>query len=605
MKSFIALYIDPASQKAAELALPILERLHRRLGLPAAQAVPGLAAFDLSPDSPGHTLHSVELPSGGAAHIYGALFRNSALRPQAAITSLTSDEAARLDETQGGSLLTDFWGSYVAFIQYKDRLFVKGDVAGSIPCYHLKLDKLHIFFSHLELCDVFDRTHLTINYGFLRRLLTYDKIQTGETGLQEVTELLPGMKWEVDVLGTSKAQAWDPSTVAGNPLILKDNEALETLRETTLSVVQSWANTYGSVTVSLSGGLDSSIILACLSSERWTGGVNAIHNRLVSEDPSEFRYAGMAADAARRRLFELPTPVVETLAAPEDHPLSARPHRSFGATDLITLAERHDIPLGAGILTGQGGDHLFLASDTPLGFADYLHQLPKGRRFSSELLSAARLSNLSVWEVLGQTIPYKFGRRPESSLLTAVKSRQTTVNSGAAAAASLEKALPSWAVDPRQLPPGKFTQVNHLFHMFQIRDVLAQPGRHDMLHPLISQPLIELCLRLPVYQLCLNGTNRGLAREAFGGILPEAIRLRVTKGNASRYYAETLERHLVTIAERLADGALVKAGLIRRDDVLQFVSADGITLRKWRRMALIYYSIECWLKRWSDYLQRS
>ncbi|WP_114105158.1 asparagine synthase-related protein [Hyphomonas sp. CACIAM 19H1] len=604
MKSFLAFYPTPSSERAARATRELLDRLQNQAPKSATFDLKSLSVFDLSYNGATRSRVAIEMPSGGECYLYGDLFRSAVKGPQSPVEALTAEEKRRLENTGGASLLKDFWGSYVGFYRHKDELFILADIAGSIPCYHMEIDDVHLFFSHLEHCDILDRTRLTINYPFLQRLLAYDKIQTGETGLKEVAELLPGMRWRVVEGVLAREQVWDPRTLAAAPLKLKDADAMDMLRDTTLSVVQSRANAHGSVTVSLSGGLDSSIVLGCLAKHRWQGDVNALHHSLGSEDPSEYRFADMVAQAAERDLFELPTPIVETLEDPETHPLSARPHRSFGAINPQALAQRHHAPLGAAVFTGQGGDHLFLASDLPLGFADYLQESPRGGRIPSELLSAARLSGLSIWEVLKQTLPYTVGRKPESSLLAAIQKRSTDVNSEALFSADLETTLPDWVTNPLDLPPGKFSQVNHLFHMFQIRSVLTQPGQPETCHPLISQPLIELCLRLPVYQLCLNGTNRGLAREAFREYLPDAVRLRVTKGNASRYYAATLERHLSKIAARLADGALVQAGLIRKEDVLHFMSADGITLRKWRRMALIYYAIEAWLTRWSTYLRQ-
>ena len=109
--------------------------------------------------------------------------------------------------------------------------------------------------------------------------------------------------------------------------------------------------------------------------------------------------------------------------------------------------------------------------------------------------------------------------------------------------------LPDWTLDPDGLPPGKFEQVSALLHMFLVRDPLAGFGGRHVLHPLISQPLIELCLRLPVWQLCLGGINRGLARAAFAGDLPDRVRLRTTKGEATQYFIE----HLSANHDRIRD----------------------------------------------------
>ena len=151
---------------------------------------------------------------------------------------------------------------------------------------------------------------------------------------------------------------------------------------------------------------------------------------------------------------------------------------------------------------------------------------------------------------------------------------------------------------PDGLPPGKFDQVSGLFHMIQVQERLFQPGARALVHPLMSQPLIELCLRLPVWLLSLGGVSRGLARKAFEERLPDRVRLRMTKGEATRYFIDQLRLNRSLLLETLADGELVANGIVDRKDVETFLREDQFLIHPAGRMILVYYAIEAWLRTW-------
>ena len=52
-------------------------------------------------------------------------------------------------------------------------------------------------------------------------------------------------------------------------------------------------------------------------------------------------------------------------------------------------------------------------------------------------------------------------------------------------------------------------------------------GSHNEHHPLLSQPLIETCLRIPVHLLATEGWDRAVARRAFSTDLPAEVYQRI------------------------------------------------------------------------------
>ena len=161
-----------------------------------------------------------------------------------------------------------------------------------------------------------------------------------------------------------------------------------------------------------------------------------------------------------------------------------------------------------------------------------------------------------------------------------------------------DSVLPDWVREPLGLPPAKFDQVSILMHMTQMRDVFFPDRPIETVHPLISQPLIELCLRLPTYLLSCQGRSRGLIRHAFRNVIPDEIRLRMNKGHASRYFTDRVTAYRGPIIEALMDGELARRGLIQRSDVESYVRREDYRVQESGSLLLAYYAIESWLQTW-------
>ena len=116
---------------------------------------------------------------------------------------------------------------------------------------------------------------------------------------------------------------------------------------------------------------------------------------------------------------------------------------------------------------------------------------------------------------------------------------------------------------------------------------------------MVSQQLIELCLQLPTYVLRAEGQSRGLARIAFKGQIPESVRRRRTKGEASRYFVKSIVANKTRIAEALSGGELTERGLISSDDVQNFILRNDHLIQEFGRSMIVYYGIEAWLRTWS------
>ncbi len=532
-------------------------------------------------------LHGVLL--GAAFSATGKPFEN---------TSVDRFFCAKLADSDGRSVLRDLWGSYVCFYRRGQKFSALTDPTSAIPCHYMQLGGVLLIFSHLEACPFPVANHLSLNNRFLSLLMAYDKVQTGETCLSEISELPGGYRLDLTAGKLRTDCLWDPRDFAAGPLELTDQEAADRLRDCVALVVSAWASRFRRIVVNLSGGLDSSIVTSCMSG-RDSPSLLAVHQVMDSEDRTEASFARETARHCGCAYTEVRLSAPARLPDLLSHPLSVRPYRQFLAPDLSKVLGEDILGDTDAIFTGQGGDHLLLESRSALNFADHLKLNGLCRATLAELVHAARLSGKSVLRVLQEAAPAALRHQQPSSLLAAIKSRRTAVNAHALTETEITGMLPEWITQSDGLPPAKFDQINTLSHLTHMRRPFDRSGGRPVIHPLISQPLIELCLRLPAWQLCLGGQSRGLARLAFSGAIPERVRRRMTKGSAGRYYRDQVSRHRDQLADALLDGDLVGRGIIARRDVESYLAERQDETHESGHMMLVYYVIEAWLRRWT------
>ena len=119
--------------------------------------------------------------------------------------------------------------------------------------------------------------------------------------------------------------------------------------------------------------------------------------------------------------------------------------------------------------------------------------------------------------------------------------------------------------------------------------------------PLLSQPLVELCLRIPTYVLIKNGIDRATARRAFAPELPPEVIKRRNKGRIDQHIRNVLDANLDFVRDLLLNGRLVREGLLNRRNLEMYLTRE-------RSPADFEYSeilqeqlcVEAWLSRWLD-----
>jgi asparagine synthase (glutamine-hydrolysing) len=359
----------------------------------------------------------------------------------------------------------------------------------------------------------------------------------------------------------------------------------------------------------LSGGLDSSIVLSCLRSAPTGPDVTCVNYfSCVPREADERKFARLAATAESCKLLEHENDVADIrLESILDFPRSARIWSRLYYLQHSRceghLAARYR---AAAIFRGIGGDQLFCQGSTTLAVADHLYEHGLRQGFFYAALQAARRQNLSLWSVLKSAIrkawldpqwtPARLAGEYPSTLIppeviAAVKANQTLAH--------------PWFQPAHNLAPGKLLHIFWISNHADFYDPLAPSTAPERVAPLLSQPLMETCLRIPTYIHNTNGRDRAVARRAFEQDLPREIFSRRTKGLIDSFVIEVLKANLPFVRELLLDGLLVRDRLLDRRRVEALLEDHRSAMHsEAAELLMTHLSVEAWLRDWSGSGQR-
>jgi asparagine synthase (glutamine-hydrolysing) len=122
----------------------------------------------------------------------------------------------------------------------------------------------------------------------------------------------------------------------------------------------------------------------------------------------------------------------------------------------------------------------------------------------------------------------------------------------------------------------------------------------DSIFPLLSQPLVELCMRIPSYVHFDQGRDRGLARSAFVGDVPAPILQRTWKDRVQGFPEELLHNHLSSFRSLLLDGLLVQRGYLDQDRVEDSLNGNALQANASVGEIIDHVLVESWLRSWEQ-----
>lgn len=380
-----------------------------------------------------------------------------------------------------------------------------------------------------------------------------------------------------------KRQVWRPTRFVETTRHLGIKEAGDLLRRSVDDAVAAFSSGAYGLAAEVSGGLDSSIVSSSL--RRLDHPVRAwLHTYGADPEADERIFATGLAAKMGVALDCLPRPD-GLLSMAELESLSPEVRPGFNAMDPLNdaAAAHHLQACGADVLlTGKGGDAVFLQAFGADVFGDLRRRRAFAALFSSTLVAAARWEGRSVWSVMAGA-PRPMSLTPAQSIL-----------------APLDGQPPPhpWLAEAADLGPAKRLQIQGMIDGPGFSTASRQTAVVDLRHPLLSQPVVEACLTIPAEQLAL-GRDRGLARRAFADRLTPEIAARRSKGDLTAYYGRMIARSLPALRPWLLDGMLCAQGLLDRGCTDKALTAEQLIWRGGYREIMIAATMESWWRTWA------
>lgn len=476
-------------------------------------------------------------------------------------------------------LLGDF--TFVAWDARACKLVAARDAFGVKPLYRRSAPGLLAYSSHVTP---------------LRREETYDReyIAAALVGAPPADRTIwPG----VDVVGAgvlerqrgtvlTRDRYWNAS--AFSPARDGDEEAnSQRFRELLERGIRARAGGGGEVWAQLSGGLDSSTVVALAGMmdgvrQRLAGTItvvdslgegdervfsDAVVRRFGLRNEQVRDYWAWQDDGAPPPLTEQPTPM---------YPFHARDRRV------------HEIVQRAGarvLLSGMGADHYLSGS------LDYITDM------AGTLRLGAALREVTAWSVATRRSFWRLGARylVRPFLPSRLRPHRTA-------------AMPPWLLASPAEPSIEARSGAASSSRFAARAAAHLDGLPgwlerwpfgddvEMRYPFLYRPLVEWSLRLPVRQLIRPSARKWILREATRGVLPEAVRTRSTKGGIDARILWSLHRERSRIDDMLKDPILAQLGCVDAAELRNAVNAArcGVPVHNVHLFSAL--SLETWLR---------
>jgi asparagine synthase (glutamine-hydrolysing) len=492
------------------------------------------------------------------------------------------------------------WGRYAAAVVTGDgELVLVRDPLGLAACYHMRCEQGIAFATRTESLLDMVGARPTFDWELIGSFLLQQHFPTSRTSLAGVSQLLPG-----GVLRASAGLASSPRFTTMWPQVALAREATvadgEEIRDTLRSCTRAWIDKASTVVVQLSGGLDSSSVLWAarqgLNARQRLLACSIYHSAMPASD--ERRYAAAMAACADAELTFVDAAQCSILGQPR------QPMRRWDSVSMhpaeLRMTEALFDGLGPDVATlaGGGGDQVFVTRGVGSPHledhvrargvrAGVREVLAESRATGEPIAALTRASLRGMLSVHSRLLP----RRPVGTL-------------------AVRFPTPPWLPSgftplPLTLPDGlttlPFTKQQQLVGIAYWaggvdRDHAATGA---LIYPMLSQPLVEIALRMPTHRLVDHADDRVPLRHAMREALPPVVAARRVKSEYSGLYQWAVRQNLAYLRDLVLDGAGVDAGLVDRKEVEVDLTRTAFGARpdpNWPLIGLI--AAETWCRAW-------
>ena len=525
------------------------ERL-REMGLESRHALAGSALFT-SPETP-----TLRISGGGI--VIGHVF----LRDGTPLDETSSFATSLTPGNTRASLLAQCWGEYLLIQPLGDDicLCITRDPSGGVPCIFSTSADAGFVASDISIATQLNLYERRIDWDFIAHFLAYTYVKSERTGLSGIRELLPGCTLRLRGTTPVVESAWSPwDFVAPARRQTSIDEAVAELRTVVDRTVRSWAGVDRTALVELSGGLDSSIVAACLQGTptrifcvTLVPALPGADERLYAEAVARMLHTDLHVERLDVDRARFDGPVPSWSVTPGVGPLQH-------AVDRIMDAVASDKNLDC-FYSGGGGDTVFSFLGGAAPAADAFRE----RGAMAAIRTIGQLSELhqcTFWLASRLTLQQLMSPKQPS------RANVKLLNPSAVPDAPDPH---PWAEAPRNSLPGDRERIDGLAGTQLFRDAVPRAMKRWCRLPLLSQPVVETCLSIPTWMWVADGNNRTVARRAFSDRLPRHVLQRRSKGSFSQYNGAVYRQNRDAMRRFLLEGQLRARNLLDVESLSDF-----------------------------------
>lgn len=425
----------------------------------------------------------------GKGRIFGHLFARVGARRR--ITSLDARESLRILRSGGQALLDDYWGSYVAILMpaSDSQLLVLRDPSANLPCLMRRVGHHLLLASDTALLGQWDGPAIQPDYLSIARLLSGVDQMGRKTCLSGIDELMPGeqLTWRDGTVGLR--MCWSPWPFVEQAL--PPGDIAELLADRILGCTASWASCFDHIALGVSGGLDSSSVAAGV--RRSEAVLRCL--TMIGPDPDgdESRFAQQLCAHLGLGLLVVPYQLAEIDIT---RPTLAHLPWPVGSLFVQGILHAHAALRAQGPIdayfAGNGGDGVFSSLRSAAPLVDRFRAEGPGAGCLATLRDVSDLTGASMRTVLTKAgkrlIQRDTGLRPRRDL--------QGLHPAIAAQLGPRASLHPWLRDAGRHPAGKWAHVAMISRSHRSME-LHPRTEAPQIAPLLSQPIVELCLAIP------------------------------------------------------------------------------------------------------------
>lgn len=503
--------------------------------------------------------------------------------------------------------IRDYWGSYIWIREHEGKLHIFKSPGCKHPLFYTLKNNAIYFGSEIEILDALIEEKTEFRWDMLAQFLVKGPLNAvSESYFEDIFQITSGCSLEINKKGIHEKVIWNPELICAkeaNPLNSDINSytypLVNSIEETL--ICETLPNDV--VYLLFSGGVDSSTILYSLNKvlKNTHTKLKAIHMYNPMNAASDERViANKICQTLGTELIEmnkleyLPFSPLNDVCKPNQPNPKQLYQKAFNTFRNLDFGKKSII------VSGSGGDNLFMSSPNFESLADYFIYnkfnglYEKFKDYSIQL-------NASIYKIVYNLI--------KILLKTCIKHNHNGFTNDAM--------IPEWGTSllikrsqkisnkshpffkkRRKLLPGKSNLVREIYDCWQKNPLNIIDFDNPIIYPFFSQIVLEQLLKAPTHLFFDAMKTRYLVKKAIAQRHPKALIWRESKAEFSHQVILGLKENKKAVFEYCLEGKFAQNKLVNKKKLENAIhqAIRGDTQKLWPISHL--YCIETFISSW-------